>query len=168
MLISVISIMMFSLIISLKELYISADIKTSLLNKQGIITKKIYNDLNTKKLKNIRACGISCLTFIYEENYNGTTRNVPVQLLVDVAANTITYGDYLMELKSGSEIISEDDNKISVSYNDSILYINIPIKTSFLDDDFGIHVVKKLQNHTLAQNNHKNHLGTYPFYYHLV
>lgn len=145
-LISIISLVMFNLIVSLKQLYINANIKTSLLNKQGIITKKIYNDLNGRQLKKIRSCGVSCVTFIYEENDNGEVKNIPIQLLVDVAANTIRYDDYVMELTDGSKTIYDVDNHILINYVDSVLYVNVPIKTEFMDEDFGVHIVKKIND----------------------
>ena len=135
-LVSVVSIILFNLIIALKELYVNADIKTSLLNKQGIMTKKIYTDLNNKTLYSIKACGVSCLTFEYSDK--------SVELLLDVAGGTIKYDDYLLKLDSGANIVSLDNNHVYFKVIDDTLYLNIPVKTNFLDDDFGIHIVKKL------------------------
>lgn len=148
-LVSIIAIMLFQLIFSLKELYVSGDIKTTLLNKQGIMTKKIYDDLDNKTLTNITACGISCLTFNYEEG--------SVQLLIDVAAGIITYDDYSMKLNKGSEI---GEVKFDFSYsntitnkNNSVFTIDIPISTKLLDDDFGIHITKIYNSSELLINN---------------
>ena len=141
-LISVISIILFNIILSLKELYVSGDIKTSLLNKQGILTRTIYNDLDNKKLNSIRACGVTCLTFEYEKDGKKELKN----LLVDVAGNTIVYGNYTMKLSNGSKVVSESDNPVDFKYTNSVLYLNIPIKTSLLDDDFGIRIVKKVND----------------------
>ena len=148
-LVSIISIMLFQLIFSLKELYVSGDIKTTLLNKQGIMTKKIYDDLNNKNLTSVTACGISCLTFNYEE---GT-----IQLLIDVAARIITYDDYSMKLNQGSEIgqvkFSYLESSSVSSINDSIFTIDIPISVKLLEDDFGIHITKLYNSSDLAINN---------------
>lgn len=148
-LVSVISIMLFQLIFSLKELYVSGDIKTTLLNKQGIITKKIYDDLNNKTLTGITACGISCLTFDYEEG--------AVELLIDVGANTITYDDYSMKLNEGSKIGQVEFNYVASStvsaVSNSIFTINIPISTKLLSDDFGIHISKIYNSSEMTINN---------------
>lgn len=151
-LVTVISIMLFQLIFSLKELYVSGDIKTTLLNKQGIMVKKIYEDLNNKDLTSITSCGVSCLTF----SYSGENKN----LLVDVAANTLTYDNYTMKLSEGS-YFDEIDFKYgiidtsSTSLDNSEYNISIPIRSKFLsNDDFGIHIIKTYNSNEVTINNH--------------
>lgn len=168
-LVSVISIILFELIFSLKELYVSGDIKTTLLNKQGIMTKKIYDDLSDDTLTSITSCGVSCLIF----NYQGTEK----KLLVDVGANTLTYGNYTMKLSEGSTFgklsfsydidINRDnineqyciDNDVIKQYCDKNLKLSrfsldIPIYTNLLgEEDFGIHIVKDYNKENVAINN---------------
>lgn len=149
-LVTVISIILFQLIFSLKELYVSGDIKTTLLNKQGIMVKKIYDDLNEDTLISITSCGVSCLTFKYED--------VDKTLLVDVAANTLTYDNYTMKLSEGSYF-----DKLSFEYTEptesgslvdnSKFNLSVPIKSKFLnDEDFGIHVVKTYTKGSITIN----------------
>ena len=151
-LVSIISIMLFNLIFSLKELYVSGDIKTSLLNKQAIMDKKIYDDLNTRDLKSITACGISCLTFTYAD---GTA-----QFLIDVGANTIKYDDYTMRLTDGTtigQVKFEIYNPGGASSKENAVFnLDIPIKSSLLDDDFGIHIVKRFNSTTTTINKNLN------------
>ena len=45
-LVATISIVLLQLVLSLKSVYLEGDIKTTLLNKQGIMTKYIYDDIN--------------------------------------------------------------------------------------------------------------------------
>lgn len=146
-LVSVISIILFQLIFTLKELYVSGDIKTTLLNKQGIMTKKIYDDLNEDTLVEVKSCGVSCLIFKYQDEER--------KLLIDVAANTLTYGNYTMKLSEGSTF-----GQVSFSYSntDSTLNLNefnlnIPIKSNLLNDDFGIHIVKVYSPTEVVINN---------------
>lgn len=140
-LVSAISVMLLQLVLSLKELYVSGDIKTTLLNKQGIMTKKIYDDLNTKTLTKITSCGLSCLTFTYND---GTVSN----LLVDPGNNTITYHDYTMKLSDGSKFGQLSTEVIETGSDftespDSVLKISIPITNRLLgNDDFGIYIVQ--------------------------
>lgn len=153
-LVSIIAIMLFNLIFSLKELYVSGDIKTSLLNKQAIMDKKIYEDLNSRDLKSITACGVSCLTLTYADGSSN--------LLIDVGANTITYDNYTMKLNNGTSIeqvsfdtyLYEQENSQNIlsTKDDAVFHIDIPIKTTLLDDDFGIHIVKTY-NHNEIQIN---------------
>ena len=140
-LVSTISLILLQLVLSLKEVYLTGDVKTSLLNRQGIMTKYIYDDLNDKDLKSVSRCGLSCLTFTYGDN---STKN----LLVDPGNKTITYGDYTLQIDSSSYFgtLSVDlgnDTNENNSLDDSLLTINIPIYSKLLDDeDFGIYVVK--------------------------
>src|SRR5574344_2521347 len=151
-LVTVICIILFELIFSLKELYISGDIKTTLLNKQGIMIKKIYDDLSTDELSSITSCGVSCLDFTYPDGKK--------RLLVDVAGNTLAYSDYTMKLIDGSyfDNLSFNINKKEttvVGSDDAEFSINIPIKSKFLsDEDFGIHIVKTYNQGSLEINNY--------------
>ena len=140
-LVSTISIILLQLILSLKEVYLSGDIKTTLLNKQGIMTKKIYEELNSKELTSINKCGLSCLEFGYDDESSS-------KLLVDPGNNTITFGDYTLKLHDSSyfgQITVETDTVESNSNDkdDSILTINIPVYSKLLDDeDFGFNIIK--------------------------
>lgn len=141
-LVATISIILLQLVLVLKSVYISGDVKTMLLNKQGIMTKKIYDDLNNKDLTSINSCGLSCLTFSYND---GTTAN----LLVDPGNKTITYNNYTMQLDSSSYFgklaVTIDENSTSqASKADSILAIDIPIYSKLIEDEnFGIHITKQ-------------------------
>lgn len=146
-LVSIISIILFQLIFTLKELYVSGDIKTTLLNKQGIMTKKIYDDLNEDTLTEIKSCGVSCLIFKYQDEEK--------KLLIDVGANTLTYGNYTMKLSDGSTfekvLFSYANSDMSLNLNEFTL--DIPIKSNLLNDDFGIHIVKVYNPSEVVINN---------------
>lgn len=150
-LVATISIILLQLVLSLKEIYVSGDVKTTLLNKQGIMIKKIYDDLNSKDLESITSCGLSCLTFTY---YDDTTAN----LLVDPGNKTLTYGDYTLQLDNSSSFgkvnISVDEASSSQTIkSDSVLTIDIPIYSKLLDEDFGIHIVKTYNRTKTSINN---------------
>jgi len=151
-LVTAISIMLFQIIISLKELYISGDIKTTLLNKQGIMERKMYDDLNSDTLTGITSCGVSCLKFTHN---NGKEK----KLLIDVASNTLIYDTYSMKLIKGSYFgqVSFENNEniggLSTNKN-SIFTINIPIESKLLpDENFGIHIVKSYRFGSITINN---------------
>lgn len=145
-----ISIMLLQLVLSLKDVYISGDVKTTLLNKQGIMVKKIYDDLNKKQLESITSCGLSCLTLTYDDS---TSAN----LLVDPGNRTLTYNDYTMQLDNSSNFgildfsYEETDDSQSI-IDDSILTIDIPISSKLLDEDFGIHIVKTYNHNSVSIN----------------
>ena len=149
-LVATVSIMLLQLVLTLKEVYVSGDIKTTLLNKQGIMTKKIYDDLNSKELESINSCGLSCLTFNYSDGSNAN-------LLVDPGNKTLTYKDYTLQLDNSSSFgklnFSYDESAESqTSMNDSVLVVDIPIDSKLLNEDFGIHIVKTYnRNNTTIQ-----------------
>ena len=124
-LVATVSIVLLQLVLSLKDVYLSGDIKTTLLNKQGIMTKYIYDDLNNKDLSRVDSCGVSCLQFTYGD----TTVK---KLLVDPGNKTITYGDYTMQIDNSSyfdkiNVSIDPGNNSSSTTDDSILIIDIPI-----------------------------------------
>lgn len=152
-LITSISIILFQIVLSLRGLYIDGNVKTTLLNKQAIMTKKIYDDLNSKVLTKITSCGVSCLTFTYGD--------IEKNLSVDVAAKVITYDDYSMKLIEGSHFDNftfEVNQNISPSttIDNSEFNLNIPIKSMLTDEDFGIHVVKIYRSNVLTIDNSLN------------
>lgn len=140
-LVATISIVLLQLVLSLKEVYLSGDIKTTLLNKQGIMTKNIYDDLNNKTLSSVTSCGLSCITFTYTDS---TVKN----LLIDPGNKTIKYGDYIMQLDKSSNIgnlsVTTDTTATQLTNSDdSILTIKIPVISKLLDNEnFGFNIIK--------------------------
>ena len=49
-------IILFQLIINLKDVYMSSGLKTELLNKQNLMENKIYNDLLNRQVTSIDNC----------------------------------------------------------------------------------------------------------------
>lgn len=151
-LVSTIVIILFQLIFAVKELYVSGDIKTMLLNKQGIMTRKIYEELSDKDLISINSCGISCLTFRYGD---GSETN----LVLDIAANTITFGNYTMKLSDGSKIgnvefdTGEKSTEVGsiITTSNRVFKIAIPITSSLIpDEDFGIYIIQNYKSNAVS------------------
>ncbi len=142
-LISVIATLLIKLTISLKELYISGDMRTVLLTKQGTLTDKIKNDLNNKVLSEIKSCGDNCITFTYDTG----SKN----LKVDKTKKIITYDNYSIKLSDSSSFediyINKDDFDIG-----SIIKINVSIKNKLLKGDYGISIVSQI-NDTITFDN---------------
>ena len=140
-LVSTISIVLLQLVLSLKEVYLSGDVKTTLLNKQGIMTKYIYDDLNNKDLRSLSTCGLSCITFTYSD---GTVKN----LLVDPGNKTIKYGDYILQIDNSSyfgklNVDIDETSTALTSKDDSLIKITIPVISKLLNnEDFGFHIIK--------------------------
>lgn len=144
-LIAVVVVLLFEIIISLRELYIKGDFQTTLLSKQGIITRKINDDLQNLKLRSISSCGKFCITMHYQTgaNYN---------LSLDIENNSIQYHDYKWELANGSVIgqvetsVYENSLITATSMDNAILKIDIPITHKLLEKDYGIHIIYQYNN----------------------
>lgn len=146
-LIATIAILLFQIIISLKEVYTSGDIKTGLLTKQGMMTKKIKEDLNNKNLTSVTSCGDYCITFTFESE----TKN----LEIDKTNNTIIYDNYSLKLNNSSKfgiITGSIYNGTNTSGNNSILNIKIPIINSIVDGDYGINIVHQFNSNNVTIN----------------
>lgn len=138
-LITVISIMLIQLTLTLKDLYISGDMKTTLLTRQGTMTKKINDDLNNKTLSSIESCGTLCINF----NYSDESK----QLVVDKTKKIVTYDNYSIKLGDNSgNSFGTISSSTYTNGNKQILTIKIPIKNRLLKEDFGINII--YQNNT--------------------
>lgn len=142
-LIAAISLLLFQLVLSLKNLYLNGNVKSSLLARQGIMLQRINDDYDNNFLKNVSSCGLSCLLFTYTTPENTTKITM---LEVDPYNNTITYDDYTMPLDTGNEFgdinvtYSTITDITSTSVNNSLLTIDIPIHNTLLDENFDIKI----------------------------
>ena len=135
---SIIIIILFQLIINLKELYMSSGIKTELLNKQYILTNKIYTDLLEKKLNSISKCEEArqnCINLTFSD---GVTK----EFYVDLNNEILYYGDYAAKVNNNSTFGTITISCDTITVSKKILTIKIPINNqSFANDDFGINIV---------------------------
>lgn len=144
-------IIMFQLIINLKELYMSSGIKTEMINKQYLMTNKIYTDLNEKKAINIENCNnpLVCIQFTFQD---GTVK----KLQVDETNKTVTYDNYTIKLNNESYFKTMNINTYYSAANNKIFNANIPIYNDlFKNTDFGINIVYPY-NDTEVTNNYGN------------
>lgn len=142
-LISVVTVLLLELIISLREVYIKGDLQTTMLSKQGILTKKINTDLQELNLKEITNCGAFCITFSYQTG-------VRYDLSLDIEKNAIRYHDYTWELPEGAKIGTVDtsiyQNSTTTGTNNAILKIVIPVTHKLLEKDYGIEILYQYNN----------------------
>jgi hypothetical protein len=130
-------IILFQLIINLKDIYISSGMKTELLNKQYLMTNKIYTDLNAKKAIKIENCAnpVVCIEFTFQD---GSTK----RLELDEANKTLAYDNYIIKLNNESYFKAISINTNISESNKKIFNANIPIYNDlFKDTNFGINIV---------------------------
>ena len=92
----IIVIMLLQVVTTVKNLYISAGIKTEMLNKQALINRAINQEFSTKTINSALRCGKGCVTFVYEDMTSS-------KLIVDKTNNTIAFNNYSTKLVSGSK-----------------------------------------------------------------
>lgn len=151
-LITVVSFLLFQMIITVKKVYTSSDVKTNLLTKQAIMTKKIYDEFDEKAISSIESCDqwqISCLTFVFTDGSSST-------LLVDPLKSTVSYNNYTIKYEEiddtiafGSLIFNEETNFFT---------IKIPITSKYIEGDYGISITKQHTNY--ITNNHAESYAT--------
>lgn len=130
-------IILFQLIINLKEIYLVSGVKTHLLNKQYLITNKIYKDLNEKVVTEIIPCntGTICVEFVFSDDTSKT-------LEMNNDYGTLKYDDYTITLDPNSTFGVAQINTAATLLDKRILTITVEINNKlFKDTDFGINIV---------------------------
>ena len=124
----VILIMLFQIVIVLRESYEKSLIKTELYNKQNLIIEQIYSDIGNINLISVGSCGDNCVTFNYQD---GTSKNLTFD------SSNISYGDYSTSILNGTTI-----GEIEFSTENSVTHVLLPITHQlFSGEDFGINIV---------------------------
>lgn len=141
---AIIVVLLFQLLLFLKDIYNDNGYKTELFIKQALISNEINNELENKTVTKIESCDNyefnPCFTFTFD---NGSSVS---NLVIDNENNIIKYGDFATKLVNGSEIGvvqlesekgSNQDGKL-----DSFAAIIIPIyHPLYEDEDFGIKII---------------------------
>ena len=149
----VVVVILFEIILAMKDLYVNSVTKTELLNKQNLFTDYIYSDIENYGLNSIYVCGDNCISLSFN---NGDTKNLEWSFYstenISQALQSLSYGDYKINLISNASF----DTSLSVSqgsYNlkgvkicsnpvSQFINIHLPIKhTMFKDKDFGINLL---------------------------
>lgn len=124
----VVVVVLFQIVISLKELYEKSGVKTELLGKQNLIVDQIYTDIYEKGLATATSCGDYCITFVYND---GNAKQL------SYTDSKLKYGDYTTTINNVSFV-----GKTYVSFNNSIWNIQLIIRHKlFPDDNFGVRIV---------------------------
>ena len=145
-LVTVVSFLLFQMIVTIKKVYTATDIKTTLLTKQAIMTNKIYDDLDSKAISTITNCDVwqnSCIKFIFADNTTST-------LMVDPLKNVLSYNNYTINYDDIDDTITFG-NLVYNDNNSGFFSIKIPILSSSIEGDYGINIVKQYSNY-IASN----------------
>lgn len=144
----IIMFFLFQIVITVKELYVSSGFKTEMLIKQANLEKQLGEDLRSKELTNIKACGEDCYTFYYGSS-------LQKDLKINHTQNTISYGNYQIALLEGSNIGDLTITKntivdVAPSKKNTILTIELPVSNkAVMNQDFGLHMIYQYDNRKL-------------------
>lgn len=123
---AVILILLFQIVLSLKDVYVSSGIKTEMLVKNANFLKYVQTDLHNNTLTALNSCGTQCYQFEYADGSN-------VQLSTNVLEGTISYGNYKTKMINGAVMDTMNafvytDSTVEEGINDTIVSIVIPMK----------------------------------------
>ena len=140
-LVTVVSFLLFQMITSVKKLYSSGDIKTTLLTKQAIMTKKIYDEFDTKTISQITSCDewqISCLTFVFADGSSSILSVDPLKYTISYNNYSINYADIDDTISFGELVFNEESDFFT---------IKIPITSKSITGNYDISVTKQHINY---------------------
>lgn len=137
---SIVMVLLLNILLILKNLYIEDGMKTNLLIHQSNFQKRIEDSLASTQLVEINSCGDACLHFIF---LDGTTQT----LSYEEEKNALLFGNYKEELVKGAKVgaVTVENQTVpaitSLSHNNAVLSIEIPITHTLVEGDFGIYLV---------------------------
>jgi len=125
----IIMVMLFQIILILKDVYVSSGVKTELLLKNSNFLRYIQTDLHSRDLTSLRECGDNCYRFSYADGES-------LDLVMDLEANTIAYGSYKVKMVDGTVMRPMEahlyrDSTVDLG-NDTIISILLPIRNKIL------------------------------------
>ena len=139
---SAIALVLFNVVLTIKNIYSKTNIKTNLLINQANLSNQINSKSLSNQIVDINLCDLSthCYTITYSngESYDLVIKN-----------KSITFGNYVYNLDDSSSIDENNinfckliDSSVVDNTNNSILNIKIPIKNkTFENKDFGLNYV---------------------------
>lgn len=141
---AIIITLFFSVVLTIKKIYTSSAVKTELLIEQANLSKKMNQIIKDNNVSSYEICTDENYDVCYEFNHiDGTI----YKLLINTIENKITFDNYTYKLDANSsigniEVSVETVAEVADTYNNSFLYIKIPIENSNLEnEDFGINLV---------------------------
>ena len=146
---SAIALILFNVVISIKNVYSNTNLKTNLLINQGNLSNQINSKIMDEDIMAIDYCNESSG---YYKCYKITFSNNETLNLV-IKDKMISFGNYVYKLDDGSYIDLDNTGLYYKTYNDildtknSILNIKIPIRSKQIENiDFGLNFVYLYNN----------------------
>lgn len=159
----IIVVILFEIIVSMKEIYEKSVTKTELINRQNLFTDYLYNDKLNNNLIGIGVCGNNCISFSFQD---GQIKN----WTWDTQFGVMAYDSYTTNLLKNAQfdtslsLTDSDNNTLTgakICYNqsyglggvDSFVSIKLPILNPlFPDEDFGINLFYTFDSNNFSLN----------------
>lgn len=141
---AIIIILLFNIVLNIKNIYSTSAIKTEMLIKQATLSRKMNNIITGNNIKSYSECSQENYEICYEFDHIDGNK---YYLLINKTNGTISFNNYIYKLDSNSYIenviLDEEsiDNVIGDN-NNSLLYIKIYIYNKGLGkENYGINLV---------------------------
>lgn len=154
---SIVCILMFQVIFTLKDIYVDDAAKTEMLIKKSNIIEEMNSTFKSNPITSIRYCDngdINCFKF----NLEG---DLSYELSLNRELKNIKFGDYTVKLSESAEIYDNLDicyyseTSASNSVYDTFIKIRIPIKDNVLEEKIDVNVI-----YQYLGSNFSNLIGT--------
>lgn len=147
----IVILLLFQIVLNLKDIYTKDGVKTELLIKQGLMVKSLADSFEKQEVKNIAKCSEEhCLRFTFADN---KTKD----LKYDPNNNIFQYGDYKTKLVNGSsfgsmKVSNSTHTSTDNESKDSVLTISLPVTNTLVEGEYGIKI-------SLLYNSFKTSVG---------
>lgn len=135
----VVAVFLIQIILLLKDMYISTGARSVIMNKQAILTDRMNQIFENRRVVRAEKCGDTCIRLHLDDN-------VDEIIAVDTKAKTISVGDYTSKLPDsvefGTIVMKTTTIESQTDHFNSILQIQIPIKDKIVTmQTFDINVI---------------------------
>lgn len=153
---TVIFVILFNLLLSLKDVYLVSGMKTTMLIEQSNLSKSLNDSINSSH-------PILDIDVVSEDEYYSeytiTTNEGPKNLIVDLDNKKITFDKYVLSIPQNVEVKLSDEyfdwENIGTYihlYNNKLLVIDIPLFDTKNSDSYDIKLVYQFDEYYYYEN----------------
>ncbi len=141
---SVVFVILFNLVLSLKDIYMDSGLKTKLLIEQANLSRSINKEINSSKtITNVKSGRFDGKLVEDDTKYYTFMFNDGTSKLLSISQDKISFDGYVYELTDGikTEDLSYDNVLVKPLTSCYLLVIDIPISSDLLSGDYGVKVI---------------------------
>lgn len=142
---AIIAFFLTEVVLFLRQAYVGNGIKTELISKQTLISTKINDLFNSKRIKEAKDCGDGCVELTFDDNSIE-------QISFNSNTNLVSIGGYVVKLPESAVIGTTAIDTTSLENNDkfnSIFQIYVPITSKLLNGkNFDVNIIYQYNKNT--------------------